>query len=391
MNNLKKLTILLIVLSQINSIKKLKEICKEEDDFDIKRSFHKIQSKFDLDFPQSKIFSDGGYYKNFLYYPENGESYEITLKEFVINQNDYKKQKKKIAKEILLVQEFSEYDSDRLMKYIGCFFRRDEKQKITKVFLMREKLDDLLTKMSIFEKLSEIQRIEHYKKLIQDLQIFHLTNNKKKKTSYIHLGINLRNIMSKGEITPENNFKLKFTNYGTMKKNGKEIKEASPNIILAYMQPSLKDANSKKKKVAIKPQMDIYSLFITIAQLEYGKDILAHSNIKFGGHENSFDFLNGREYRDDIKITAYDNDFHNAFLNNLFLAYSKKKNPESELNDLSIFEGLKNEAYNKETECDSLFCVILRELRMEVSDIDDTLTASIRMKRIYDSLNNLII
>ena len=175
-------------------------------------------------------------------------------------------------------------------------------------------------------------------------------------------------------INPEKNFQLKITNYGTMEKEDTKFNTSSKlELIIDYIHPSLKE--NSKKKVPIKSEMDIYSLFVTIARLEYGEEIF-----KYDDQQIDEDYHKNHPSKD-IKYYEYcqNNYTENCHDNFLIFIYLKFGVLAPSMQDFRLWQG---EAYFKEIKvsnfvqvhkfCDCLFCIILRELRMVVSDVDNS-------------------
>ena len=125
---LKNILILVMVTSHINSLGKITDMCIEEKDFNIELKFQISKSEFEKKFLSSSELLD------FLYFPENKEEpYGITVKGFI----DYESDKEHLPIEIAALKDFSEFETnleenshnDRFVKFLGCFFIKNEKKK----------------------------------------------------------------------------------------------------------------------------------------------------------------------------------------------------------------------------------------------------------------------
>ena len=125
------------------------------------------------------------------------------------------------------------------------------------------------------------------------------------------------------------------------------------------MHPSLVQNN---KLIDISTKFDVYSIFVYILQLEYGYDI-----IEFHGFRSCRDNYN-------------ENYCHINFLAKIYTGYW----PYNEIvNRIEGFKQFLEKAFDKEIECDEIICVIFRELRMDLDDIDDAFTTFDRLNVIY--------
>ena len=389
--NVLKTIILFMVLNHQNSLKSITDMCKnEEDQFNLQLNFRKLHLK--EIFTSSNVIGKGGFGQVYsvLYYSENQnqDPIEIAVKELNITDDNSKKD---IEEEIAYLKEFSDLSSTKFVKYIDCFYIIEEKnilpknilkkhqilnqnifnqKKITKVYLMQEKLDDNLEKNNhAFQKLDISYRYLQYLQLLDDLRYFHndfpeplerkYLDGKK---SYVHMDLKLNNIISKGSISSKN-FTLKIIDFGSMNEEGTKVSRfGTPG----YMHPSL----ITKKFIPIKPKMDIYSLFVSIAELEFGHQILSYKDWK------------------DCRL-FYSDECHENFLFKIYQLYCKKNG----FKDFSVlvFQNQKKVAYDKYFDCIDIICIIFRELRWNIDDIDDLTTVINSLDFVYKSLNNKII
>ena len=362
MNILQKL-LLFLLLNQINSMKQIKDMCKKDTDYDLQKHFGRefIPQIFTPSKVSSQDINTYGKVYTVVYKPsiEQPRS-KITVKEFIISNDSEKEQ---ITREIAFVREFSELSSHRFLEFLDCIYILSETndQEIEKVYLMTEKLEDRLLDYTFNFQNSDISfRYLHYSKLIGDFRYFHNTINHKyiDPENYINMNIKLHNIMSKGKIS-QGNFILKLTDYELMSKEDSLRRYTGTN---AYTQPSLVQ---NEKFVPIKPQMDIYSMFICIAKIEYGSQVTNYYQ-----HEKC-------EEESHTPIC------HENLLLNIYKYHCTKNSLTFDPED---FEDIKEKAYNNITMCEDLICLIFRELRMDVDDIDDAKTAFNSMRFLYDQL-----
>ena len=360
--------LLFLLLNQINTMKKINQMCTELKAFDLMKNFGK--NEMSEIFTEDKVLGQGTYGKVYsvLYYPEEetNVSYEIAVKELLMED---KRAEFDIQKEIAILSEFSKLSSSKFVKFIDCFYfalkkiDKHEKTKV-KVFLMQEQLDDNLKEnIRTFQNIEASYRYLHYLKLIDDLRYFHNQFPKPLKHKfiedkpYVHLDIKLDNIMSKGKID-SNDFTLKMIDFRIMEEADTEERLMGS---VGYMHPSLAQ---KKDWIKVKPQFDVYSLFVCIAQLEYGFDII---------------YIPSRK----ICWNNYTYTCHYQFLYQIYIAYCRKWNIKIKQKKYKVL--LKN-AYNKKKECTEIICLIFRELRMDVNDIDNAPAAFDRMKIVYEKL-----
>ena len=134
-----------------------------------------------------------------------------------------------------------------------------------------------------------------------------------------------------------------------------------------------------QKKVDISPKFDIYSIFVCIAQLEYGLSII---DFEVNDELDFYDQL-GIEANFETCFDNYTLECHEDFLKKIYKKHCKKMKIKNKKEGL---KELKEIAYNKNIECVELICVIFRELRMTVEEIDDAPTAFLRLNVIYQKL-----
>ena len=366
----KIIAIILISLRTFQAIQQISDLCVRESDIgDLENYFGKENLE---DILNNDTFvgkgSFGKVYKVPFRNRKNKKYFNIAIKE--LNVKDKKGNKKReeknleqITKEIAIVKEFSEIDEDQFVKFVNCFYLEDREQNITKVYLMQELLkDNLHDELETFRYLDKKTRYFHYTKLLNDLLFFHNKTDPPKKRiyldgykGYIHMDIKPDNIMSDTKIS-SGDFILKHIDFGLMFEYGTEKRHTGTP---GYMHPSL----VSDEFVPISPKMDIYSLFITIAQMEYGYESTQ---------------INKNSEKDCLNI-EFGMSCLNITLETIYKAHCQKYGYEF-VND--EFREILREAYSMD-DCVTLICLIFRELRLDVVDIDNTQDAVSSMTNLY--------
>ena len=256
---------------------------------------------------------------------------KVSIKNFVQGKPSYN--------ELLALTKFGLVNG--LLQYHGCTYtpyRNNEGSIIYFViYIITESLyydlSDANNGVDHFRSLNKSERLVHYQKLFKNLIYFHGHN-------YAHLDIKPANIMADKEITSENNFNLKFIDYGMMTTIGKNLNGGTKQ----YSSPSFLRGNYN-----VSYKRDIWSLLLTIARLEYGsKYIEVPDNCLYK----------------DYTRTCFDN-----LLNNIYLGYYNK---EIDRNIEVI--GMSTDKYFKIHPMGGIYsleCLILSNLKYDDGDCKD--------------------
>ena len=168
-----------------------------------------------------------------------------------------------VLEEIINLQSVNSI-KEGFLTYYGCAYSKFQKMTgsffFYTIYIITENIEtDLLESASLFkESLKKSERLTHYKNLFSNIKILH-------SYSYALLDIKPKNITPTAQITPENDFSLKFTEFSIMRKFETVVQSGSKE----FLAPSFFAGNFKSSF-----QRDIFSLLLTIAGLEYGMSLL---------------------------------------------------------------------------------------------------------------------
>ena len=368
-----KIIILVVMINFTKTIKSIQDMCiKVEENKLTKQHFQKYYKKDSIeeilqDINATSVLGQGAYGKVYKvkYYEEGKRSpINIALKHVEIGNDLFRGL---MQKEIAMMKEFADLSSEsKYLQFVECYYFLNEDGELNKVYIATEILDDDLEEnLDKFRALPTKLRYQNYCKIIDDLKYLHndvkrysskyewsyLDNDLNGKgKSYIHSDIKPANMMTKGKISSSKTkpFVLKLIDYGMVFEAGTKtsLKIGTPG----FLHPSFYNG-TKKNKVMILPQMDIYSLFISIAIFEYG--IAA----------DVFSSLDKKNFVDKC-MKNYTEKCHDMVLRYIYKNYCVSKNKKIKTDD---YLGVVENAQRSNDRCEDILCLILRNLNLDVN------------------------
>ena len=358
-----KILILIILTQQLTSYS-LQQLCKNQKSYNYQ--FHFGYPTLENTINASKHLGSGTFgdvYEinyQFTDQKKNILKTKVALKKVIVDNNSTTEN---IVNEISYMKEFSREDPKRFLVFYDCFYIQNEYHAITAVYMMTEKLSgDVETIEKDIYRLRIKKRYKIYLELIEDIRYFHANVKRKylKNQRYVHMDIKVGNMMYKKQV--DNSFRIKHIDYGLMQPLGIAVSlRGTPG----YIHPELfKLDKSKKNHAYASDKLDVYAVMISIAQLEFG--------YKYGDIKNKC-------------IDKMPKKCLRALKHNIFKGFCFRYQFPSSKKCKKAYKKNK-ELANSKRECDSLVCLIIREIQMKFSDTEDIERVYRQMKKLYEDL-----
>ena len=272
----------------------------------------------------------------------------------------------------------AEFKNDEdVFNYVDCYYDQNPDYHLLMnsddqlqyfIFIVTELMYGTIRQENFRINLTRKQRLAQYINLFNSILKIH-------QKGFINMNIKPENIMSTDKITTgADDFILKFVDFGSMAIKG-EYKRliGTPG----YMFPPLYN----KRGFYINEQVDIYSFFASIADIEYGEKYIQ---------------VNSECYAKAEQYNILDTCKHDEIVRQVFTGYLKVNYGKEVTINSKKGKKLFDFALNPKNACGSLICLVMKYFRMEKCDNDnecpyDDLTVYNEMKNIYEAMPDELI